>query len=63
MLFVVGLIVGLTLGLLIVGFLALGAYDRGLREGLERRGLWRAELKARHAAAVIQVAARAKRAS
>ena len=61
--FVVGLILGLTLGLLVVGFLALGAYDRGFRDGLERRGPWRAELKARHAAAMTHLAARAKKVS
>ncbi len=49
--FVVGLLVGVALGLVVVGFLAVGAYDRGFDEALLRRKAWSAELVARQAAA------------
>jgi hypothetical protein len=38
---------GIALGMIIVGFLAIGAYDRGYSEALERRKAWRSELVAR----------------
>jgi hypothetical protein len=46
-LFAIGLMAGLALGMIIVGFLAIGAYDRGYTEALERRKAWRTELVAR----------------
>ena len=49
--FVVGLMIGVAFGVTIVGFLAVGAYDRGFSEALTRRKAWRAELVARQAAA------------
>ena len=49
--FVVGLLIGVALGVIVVGFLAVGAYDRGFSEALLRRKAWRAELVARQAAA------------
>jgi hypothetical protein len=49
--FVVGLLLGVALGLVVVGFLAVGAYDRGFNEALLRRKAWRAELVARQSAA------------
>lgn len=49
--FVVGLLVGVALGLIVVGFLAVGAYDRGFNEALHRRRPWRPELVARQGAA------------
>ena len=49
--FTVGLMIGVALGVIIVGFLAVGAYDRGFNEALHRRRVWRAELVARQAAA------------
>jgi len=49
--FAVGLMIGVALGVIIVGFLAVGAYDRGFNEALHRRRVWRAELVARQAAA------------
>ena len=49
--FAVGLMLGVALGVIIVGFLAVGAYDRGFNEALHRRRVWRAELVARQAAA------------
>jgi len=49
--FVVGMILGLAFGVTVVGFLAVGAYDRGFNEALHRRKAWRTELVARQAAA------------
>lgn len=49
--FAVGVMIGVALGVIIVGFLAVGAYDRGFNEALHRRRVWRAELVARQAAA------------
>jgi hypothetical protein len=46
-LFAIGLMAGIALGMIIVGFLAIGAYDRGYTEALERRKAWRTELVAR----------------
>jgi len=47
LLFAIGIMAGLALGMIIVGFLAIGAYDRGYAEALERRKAWRTELVAR----------------
>lgn len=49
--FVVGLVIGVAFGVIIIGFLAVGAYDRGFNEALHRKKAWRAELVARQAAA------------
>ncbi len=49
--FATGLIIGVALGVVIVGFLAIGAYERGFSEALHRRKAWRAELVARQAVA------------
>ena len=49
--FVIGLMIGVAFGLVVVGFLAVGAYDRGFNEALHRRKEWRTELVARQAAA------------
>lgn len=49
--FVFGLLVGVAFGVIVVGFLAVGAYDRGFNEALHRRKAWRAELVVRQAAA------------
>jgi hypothetical protein len=49
--FVVGMILGLAFGVTVVGFLAVGAYDRGFNEALHRKKAWRTELVARQAAA------------
>lgn len=48
-LFIVGMLIGVAFGVIIIGFLAVGAYERGFSEALERRKAWRAELVARHA--------------
>jgi hypothetical protein len=50
--FAAGLIVGIALGVVFLGFLAVAAYDRGFDDALERRAPWRAELKARRAFAM-----------
>lgn len=49
--FVVGLLAGVALGVIVIGFLAVGAYDRGFNEALLRRKAWRTELVARQVAA------------
>ena len=46
-----GILIGLAFGVLVIGFLAVGAYERGFNEALHRRKVWRAELVARQAAA------------
>ncbi len=46
-LFAFGLIAGVALGMLVIGFLAIGAYDRGFKDAMDRRKAWRAELVAR----------------
>jgi hypothetical protein len=48
--FVVGIVIGVAFGVIIVGFLAVGAYERGFNEALNRKKAWRAELVARQAA-------------
>ncbi len=48
---VIGIMIGLAFGVTVVGFLAVGAYDRGFNEALHRRKAWRTELVARQAAA------------
>ncbi len=48
--FLVGLLLGVGFGVIIVGFLAVGAYERGFNDALERRKAWRTELVARQAA-------------
>jgi hypothetical protein len=62
LLFAIGLMAGVALGMIIVGFLAIGAYDRGQTDALERRKAWRGELIARQVVAARTVAA-ARRAS
>ncbi|MDQ2915434.1 MAG: hypothetical protein M3T56_19585 [Chloroflexota bacterium] len=47
LIFAIGLMAGIALGMIIVGFLAIGAYDRGYSQGIERRKAWRTELVAR----------------
>jgi hypothetical protein len=49
--FIVGLVLGLALGLIIIGFLAVAAYERGYDEAVGKRKQWRAELVARRTAA------------
>lgn len=47
----VGIVIGLAFGVTAVGFLAVGAYDRGFNAAMERRREWRAELVARQSVA------------
>jgi len=47
LLFAIGIMAGIALGMIIVGFLAIGAYERGYTEALERRKAWRTELVSR----------------
>lgn len=49
--FMVGLMLGVAFGVVVDGFLAVGAYDRGFDAALLRRKAWRTELVARQAAA------------
>ena len=42
--FVVGIMIGVAFGVVVVGFLAVGAYDRGFNEALHRKKAWRTEL-------------------
>jgi hypothetical protein len=48
--FGMGLMVGLALGLIVIGFLAVAAYQRGYEDAFGRRKQWRTELVARQAA-------------
>ena len=48
---VIGIIIGLVFGVTVVGFLAVGAYDRGFSEAIHRKKAWRTELVARQAVA------------
>lgn len=63
MTFAAGLIVGLALGLIIIGFLAVAAYQRGYEEAIGKRRTWRAELVARRLAVRAAPAAALKKAS
>ena len=63
MTFTAGLIVGLALGLVIVGFLAIAAYQRGYDEAFGRRKEWRTELVARKAAVRSMAAVASRKAS
>lgn len=49
--FAFGLMTGLALGLIVTGFLAIAAYQRGHADAQGRRKHWRAEIVARQAAA------------
>ncbi len=51
LLFAFGLMVGVALGMVVIGFMAIRAYDRGYDDALERRQAWRTELLARQAVA------------
>ena len=48
---VIGIMIGVAFGVTVVGFLAVGAYDRGFNEALHRKKAWRTELVARQAVA------------
>ena len=61
--FALGLMVGTALGIVVIGFLAVRAYDHGYDEALDRRKAWRGELLARRAAAVRAYSASLNKAS
>lgn len=44
---VLELITGVALGMIVAGFLAIAAYERGFRDAMYRRTEWRAEISAR----------------
>jgi len=52
LIFALGLMAGVALGVLVVGFLAVGAYNKGFDEAMERKRAWRTELVARQNVAV-----------
>jgi len=43
---------GVALGMILMGFLAIGTYERGYKEGFVLRRPWRAELGARREAVI-----------
>jgi hypothetical protein len=51
MAFAEGFVIGLALGLIVIGFLAVAAYQKGYEEAVGKRKTWRAELVARRVAA------------
>jgi hypothetical protein len=61
--FVLGAIAGVALGMIVIGFLAVDAYDRGYEDAMRRRKVWQAELVARRAARAEPLAPTARRAS
>jgi hypothetical protein len=52
LIFGLGMVIGVALGIIVVGFLAVRSYEHGYDEALERRKAWRGELTARQAAAI-----------
>ena len=63
LIFALGMMLGVALGIIVVGFLAVRSYGHGYDEALERRKAWRGELVARQAVAVRSQRASLKRAS
>jgi hypothetical protein len=51
--FIAGLVIGVAFGMIVVGFLAIGAYDRGYDAA--QRAPWRLELRRRSASATRRV--------
>jgi hypothetical protein len=49
--FFMGVVIGIAFGMVVVGFLAVGSYQRGFSQALERRKEWRGELVARQVVA------------
>lgn len=60
LIFALGILVGVVLGTIVVGFLAVSAYDRGFDDALERRGERMAELQTRHIAFARRLRERAR---
>ena len=44
------LVIGIALGTIVTGFLAIGSYERGVHDATYRGAAWRAELQARRRA-------------
>jgi hypothetical protein len=63
LIFGLGMMIGVALGIIVVGFLAVRSYQQGYDEALERREAWRGELVARQAAAIRAHRGALKRAS
>ena len=63
LIFALGMMLGTAVGIVVVGFLAVGSYDHGYSEALERRKAWRGELVARQTAAIRAHSSSLKRAS
>lgn len=63
LIFGLGLVLGVALGIIVVGFLAVRSYEHGYDEALQRRKAWRGELMARQAAAIRVHRGALKRAS
>ena len=61
--FALGMMAGTALGIVVIGFLAVRAYDHGYDEALDRRKAWRGELMARRSAAARAYSASLKKAS
>ena len=47
---VIELIIGVALGTIVTGFVAIGSYERGVHDATYRGAAWRAELRARRSA-------------
>ncbi len=63
LIFALGMMLGTALGIIVVGFLAVGSYAHGYGEALERRKAWRGELVARQTASLRSHTSSLKRAS
>jgi hypothetical protein len=63
LIFGLGLMIGVALGIIVVGFLAVRSYEHGYDEAFERRKAWRGELMARQTAAIRAHRGALKRAS
>jgi hypothetical protein len=48
--FVAGFVAGVAVGMIVIGFVAVGAWEHGFEEAFRRRKAWRAELVARRTA-------------
>lgn len=63
LIFALGIVLGIGVGIVVVGFLAVRSYDHGYTEALDRRKAWRGELVARQTAAMRTHSSSLKRAS
>ncbi|HEY8732431.1 MAG TPA: hypothetical protein VIN69_10720 [Candidatus Limnocylindria bacterium] len=63
LIFALGMVLGTAVGIVVIGFLAVGSYAHGYDEALERRKAWRGELLARQTVAIRAHRGALKRAS